>query len=101
MAWSKAKTAIVTSLVVLLAAGTATVAVKTVNAARSKAALFGMQGNWEGTLATNQVRLRLVVQVEPDGRIIEALDPGGLGGIDPQPGAEATMGFGVVLGADG
>lgn len=63
MAWSKAKTAIVTSLVVLLAAGTATVAVKTVNAARSKAALFGMQGNWEGTLATNQVRLRLVLKI--------------------------------------
>ncbi len=63
MAWTKAKTAIVSGVVVLLAAGTTTVAVKAVSAARTKAALATMQGNWEGTLTAQQTKLRLVLKI--------------------------------------
>jgi RNA polymerase sigma factor (sigma-70 family) len=63
MAWTKTKTVIVAGVVVLLAAGTTTLAVKAVNAARTKAALGAMQGDWEGTLAVNQARLRLVLKI--------------------------------------
>jgi RNA polymerase sigma factor (sigma-70 family) len=63
MAWAKAKTAIVSGVVVLLAAGTTTVAVKAVNAARTKAALPTMQGNWEGVVEADQARLRLVLRI--------------------------------------
>jgi RNA polymerase sigma factor (sigma-70 family) len=63
MAWTKAKMAIVAGVIVLLAAGITTVAVKTINAARTKAALATMQGDWEGVVAINQAQLRLVLKI--------------------------------------
>ncbi|MGA2555473.1 MAG: sigma-70 family RNA polymerase sigma factor [Verrucomicrobiota bacterium] len=47
MAWTKAKAAVVTGVVVLLTAGTTTVVVKAVNAAQ-RAAPPDLQGAWEG-----------------------------------------------------
>jgi RNA polymerase sigma factor (sigma-70 family) len=63
MAWTKMKTTIVAGVVVLLAAGTSIVTVKAVSAARTKAALATMQGNWEGTLTAQQTQLRLVIKI--------------------------------------
>ena len=63
MAWTKAKTAVVTGAVLILAAGTTTVAVKSVHAAQTRTALAVMQGNWEGAVEANHVRLRLVLRI--------------------------------------
>jgi RNA polymerase sigma factor (sigma-70 family) len=63
MAWTKAKTAVVAGVAVLLAAGTTTVAVKAVNTARTRAALATMQGSWEGVVTANGSRLRLVLRI--------------------------------------
>jgi len=63
MAWTKTKIIIVTSVVILLAAGTATLGLKAYNAARSKAALAGMAGDWEGVLSVKQIQLRLVLRI--------------------------------------
>jgi RNA polymerase sigma factor (sigma-70 family) len=63
MAWTKAKITIVSSVVVVLAAGTTTVAVKAISAARTRAALATMQGDWEGTLSVFPTQLRLVLKI--------------------------------------
>ena len=63
MAWTKTKSAVVAGVVVLLAAGTNIVTVKAVSAARTKAALASMQGNWEGVLTAQQTHLRLVLKI--------------------------------------
>jgi len=63
MAWTKAKTAAVTGAVLILAAGTTTVAIKSVHSTQTKTALAGMQGDWEGVIQVNHVRLRLVLRI--------------------------------------
>jgi RNA polymerase sigma factor (sigma-70 family) len=63
MAWTKAKTAIVAGVAVLLATGTTLVALKTVSAMRTKTALATMQGSWEGVVAADQTRLRVVLRI--------------------------------------
>jgi hypothetical protein len=63
MAWTKAKTGIVAGVIVLLAAGTTIVAVNAYQAARTRTALAVLQGDWQGTMAADQVRLRLVVHI--------------------------------------
>ena len=63
MAWTKTKIAVITATAVILGIGTATVAVKTITAARTKAALLAMQGSWQGTLQVNQAPLRLVLKI--------------------------------------
>jgi RNA polymerase sigma factor (sigma-70 family) len=63
MAWTKTKTAIITGVAVLLAAGTGTVAYHAIKVARNTAALTTMQGNWEGTLNMNGAHLRLVFKI--------------------------------------
>ena len=63
MAWTNTKTAIVAGVAVLLAAGTTIVAVKEVGAVRTKTALATMQGSWEGVVAADQARLRLVLRI--------------------------------------
>jgi RNA polymerase sigma factor (sigma-70 family) len=80
MAWTKMKTTIVAGVAVILAAGTTTVAVKAVNAARTKAALAIMQGDWEGAVAINQARLRLVLKIfktnDTYRAVIDSIDQG-------------------------
>jgi RNA polymerase sigma factor (sigma-70 family) len=80
MAWTKMKTAVLVGVGVLLAAGSATMAVKAVNAARTRSALAMMQGNWEGALTINQVQLRLVLRMfETNGTyqaMIDSVDQG-------------------------
>ena len=64
MAWTKTKITLVTGAVVLLTAGTTTVAVKAYQAERTRTALAVLQGNWQGTLeAGNEGRLRLVMRI--------------------------------------
>ena len=63
MAWTKTKSVVVAGVVVLLAAGTTIVTVKAVSAARTKAALASMQGNWEGVLTAQQTHLHLVLRI--------------------------------------
>lgn len=63
MAWTKTKIIIVTSVIILLAAGTTTLGLKAFNSARSKTALAGMTGNWEGVLSVKQIQLRLVLKI--------------------------------------
>jgi RNA polymerase sigma factor (sigma-70 family) len=63
MAWTNTKTAIVAGVAVLLAAGTTIVTVKAVSAARTKAALAALQGDWEGTVTANQMQVRLVIKI--------------------------------------
>ncbi len=63
MAWTKVKTTIVAGVAVLLVAGTTTVAVKAISAARTRTALTAMQGDWEGTLTAGPTRLRLVLRI--------------------------------------
>jgi len=80
MAWTKLKTTIVAGVAVLLAGATTTVAVKALNAARTKAALAAMQGNWEGTLTANQVQLRIVLRIfetnDTYRAVIDSIDQG-------------------------
>jgi len=63
MAWTKTKIAITTTLIVLLTAGTTAVAVHAYRAERTRTALAGMQGDWQGTLALGQIQLRLVLRI--------------------------------------
>ena len=63
MTRTKTKAVIVAALALLLAAGTTWVTINAVGAARTKAALTRMQGNWEGTVTANQTRLRLVLKI--------------------------------------
>jgi hypothetical protein len=83
MAWSKAKTAIVTSLVVLFTAGTTAVAVQAVKAARTKAGLYAMQGNWLGNSVSGKVKMRLVLKIlktnDTYRAVIDSVDQGVMG----------------------
>ena len=63
MAWTKAKITVVAGVVALLAAGTTTVIVKTVDISRTKSALAAMQGDWEGTLSVFPTQLRFVLKI--------------------------------------
>ena len=63
MAWTKTKIIIVTSVIILLAAGTTSLGLKAYHSARSKAALAGMAGDWEGVLSVKQIQLRLVLKI--------------------------------------
>jgi RNA polymerase sigma factor (sigma-70 family) len=63
MAWTKVKMAVVAGVAVLLAAGTATLAVKAAHTSRTRSALATMQGNWEGVLDVNQAKLRLILRI--------------------------------------
>jgi RNA polymerase sigma factor (sigma-70 family) len=63
MAWTKTKITIVTGVTILLTAGVTDVAVNVISAARTRAALAAMQGNWEGVIKANQVQLRLVIRI--------------------------------------
>lgn len=63
MAWTKTKITLVTAAITLLAAGTTTVALKGFQAERTRTALAVMQGDWQGTLAADQARLRLVLRI--------------------------------------
>jgi RNA polymerase sigma factor (sigma-70 family) len=63
MAWTKIKTGIVVGVVVLLAAGTTPLIVKSVHTARTRAALTSMKGDWEGTLEVGQIQLRMVLKI--------------------------------------
>jgi len=73
MAWTKTKIAIVAGVAALLAAGTTTVAVKAINAGRTRAALATMQGDWEGTLTAGQTQLRLVIRIFKTNDVYRAL----------------------------
>jgi len=73
MAWTKTKIVIVTSVVILLAAATTTLGLKAYTAARSKAALAGMAGDWEGVLSAKQIQLRLVLKIFPTNGIYRAV----------------------------
>ena len=87
MAWTKAKTAIMTGVVLLLAAGTTIVAVKAFNAARTKPDLStdlaaAMQGDWEGVVAADQLRLHLILKAsKPDETRRAVTSPGALEGV--------------------
>jgi RNA polymerase sigma factor (sigma-70 family) len=63
MAWSYVKTGIVTGAVLLFAAGTTILAVKSFKAEQTRIALSTMQGAWEGTITVNQARIRVVIRV--------------------------------------
>jgi RNA polymerase sigma factor (sigma-70 family) len=63
MAWSNAKTGIVTGVVLLFAAGCTILAVKAFKAEQTRTALSTMQGAWEGTLSVDQARIRVVIRV--------------------------------------
>jgi len=80
MAWTKTKIIIVTSVIILLAAGTTTLGLKAYTAARSKAALAGMAGDWEGVLSVKQIQLRLVLKIFATngnyGAVMDSLDQG-------------------------
>ena len=61
MAWTKIKTAVVVGVAILLTAGTATVAVKTIPALRPQP---DIQGAWEGIIGTQMgAKLRVVLKV--------------------------------------
>jgi len=83
MAWTKTKTAIVTAVVVLLAAGTGAVAYHAIKAARTTAALATMRGDWEGTLHIGQGQLRLVLHIYKTGgtysATLDSIDQGATG----------------------
>ena len=75
MAWTKTKTAIITTVAVLLTAGAGTVAYTAIKAARTTAALTTMQGDWQGTLHINGVPLRLVVKIfKTNGTFVATMD---------------------------
>jgi RNA polymerase sigma factor (sigma-70 family) len=61
MAWTKAKTAILAGVVVLLAAGTTTVAIKEINAADQKSDVATFQGTWNGLQVHFNHRCSLIV----------------------------------------
>jgi RNA polymerase sigma factor (sigma-70 family) len=63
MAWTKTKTAIITGVALLFAAGAGTVTYHAIKAVRTTAALTTMQGNWEGTLHAGPQQLRLVLHI--------------------------------------
>lgn len=81
MAWTKAKTAAVTGAVLILAAGTTTVAVKLVHSARV-ARYPNIQGAWEGTVEVPQAnaKLRVVFNLAKTNRAyaatIDSIDQG-------------------------
>jgi RNA polymerase sigma factor (sigma-70 family) len=61
MAWTKTKIAVVTGVAILLTAGLATVAVKTMHALRTQPKI---QGDWEGVLKTSLgAKLRVVLHL--------------------------------------
>ena len=61
MAWTKAKTAILASMAIFLAAGTATVTIKEINAAHQKADVAALQGTWNGLQVHFNHRCSLIV----------------------------------------
>jgi RNA polymerase sigma factor (sigma-70 family) len=63
MAWTKTKITIAATVITLLTTGTTLVALKAYQAERTRTALAVMQGDWQGTLAADQVRLRLVLHI--------------------------------------
>ena len=70
MAWTKMKTTVVVGVAVLLTAGTATVAVKTIHALRPQP---DIQGAWEGIVqATQGAKLRLVLKVTKANNVYRA-----------------------------
>ena len=83
MAWTKAKTAIVAGVTVLLAAGTTTLAVKAINAGRTRTALATMQGDWEGTIIAGKTPLRLVLRIfktnDTYSAVLDSVDEGATG----------------------
>jgi hypothetical protein len=60
MAWTKIKTTVVVGAVVLLTAGTATMAVKVAHAHRTQP---NIQGDWEGLVELKGIRSRVVLHV--------------------------------------
>jgi len=62
MAWTKMKAAVVAGTVLIISAGTTTVAVKAVHSARV-ARYPNIQGAWEGTVEAAQAKLRVVFNV--------------------------------------
>lgn len=70
MAWTKMKTTVVVGAVILLTAGTATVAVKTIHALRTQP---NIQGAWEGVVQTPVgAKLRVVLKVTKAGNVYRA-----------------------------
>lgn len=69
MAWSKAKTAVVTGVVVLLTAGVATVGVKALRAHRTQP---DIRGAWEGVIPTQVGQLRAVLHLNRVNNIYSA-----------------------------
>lgn len=63
MAWTKTKTAIVTSVAVLLASGTGIATWHTVGVIETHAGLAKMRGSWEGTLQAGPQKLRMVLRI--------------------------------------
>jgi RNA polymerase sigma factor (sigma-70 family) len=60
MAWSKAKTAVITGVAILLTAGVATVGIKTIRAHRTQPDIHGA---WEGAIPTTVGQLRVVLHI--------------------------------------
>jgi RNA polymerase sigma factor (sigma-70 family) len=83
MAWTKLKLTVVAGAILLLAAGTTTVVVHSVSAARTRDALANMQGSWEGTLSVDQAQLRVVLRIFKTNDTVRAeldsIDQGGKG----------------------
>ena len=80
MKWKKTKIAVIAGLAILLAIGGGAIAVKTISAARTTAALSKLQGSWEGTLHAGRAQLRLVLTIFPTngtyGAVIDSVDQG-------------------------
>ena len=79
MAWTKAKTAVTAGAALILAAGTATVAIKTIHAIRV-VRYPSIQGAWEGTVEIGQAKLRVVFNVDKTNRTyvatVDSIDQG-------------------------